>query len=167
MYNLSVEITVLYLSPFMQFPWLALIPMAVGTITQLIKFGLRAATHDRGLTWRDINHYGGFPSAHTAFTISLVTLAFLVDGANSLTFAIALVIFTITVRDALGVRMFLSEHATMLNAMVDKMPPAADGARPYPRLEEHLGHKPHEAIGGAVVGVILTVALYLAVGIIK
>lgn len=144
----------------MDFPLYIFIPVAVGLSAQLLKFFVKFFTK-REIELSYINSYGGFPSAHTAFTSSLATIAYLVEGVNSLSFAIASVFMIITVRDAIGIRMFLSQHSKLLNLIVAEMP-HKKGKPFYPPLEEQLGHKISEVIGGALVGVLLTLLIYAA-----
>lgn len=142
----------------MSIPFYTAIPIFVGLSTQLIKFTIALATK-KNISWRNFNDYGGFPSSHTAFTISLATVAYLVQGIDSLAFAICAVIAIITIRDALGIRGYLSLHSTVLNKMAENFQ-FADKKFRFVHLEEQIGHHLNEIIGGGIIGIFLTILYY-------
>jgi len=109
---------------------------------------------------RQVPRYGGMPSSHSAFTASLATLAFVVDGADSITFAIAMAIFILTIDDALRMRIFLGSYGRVLKQLVDTIPNAEQQKFPY--IETRLGHKPLEVLAGIFQGIVVTLlVLYL------
>lgn len=134
-----------------------IIPLLVGIITQLVKFVV-----DRVRTghWRAqaLTDYGGMPSGHSAFVVSIVTVVGLAEGINSTAFAIAFVFAGITIRDAVGLRMYLGGHGKALNHLVRTLKPN-DQAQ-FPVLRERLGHTYGEASVGALLGLILSYGLY-------
>ena len=62
---------------------------------------------------------GGMPSAHSAFVCSLVMATAKQCGYSSPEFAIALVIATVVMYDAMGVRRAAGEQAKVLNKIVE------------------------------------------------
>lgn len=111
---------------------------------------------------KDFAAYGGMPSAHTAFTASMATMAGMVSGFNSVLFMIALVVTLLVIRDAVGLRMHLSVHSQVLNRMIKD----ANGVdqNKYPFLGERLGHTPAEVTVGAIIGIVFTALMQLWVG---
>lgn len=133
----------------MSIPYLVVIPLVVGFSAQFLKFIIHIFQRNFQLSY--INSYGGFPSAHTAFITSITTIAWLAEGTYSLIFAVCVVTALITIRDALGIRVFVSQHGYILNRLIKDV--CHDGQhKKYPRLEENLGHKFGEVMGGAVIG---------------
>jgi hypothetical protein len=130
---------------------LFLIPIAVGLITEGIKF----LNYARKYGW-DINYsvaYGHMPSAHTAYVTSLVTTMWVFEGYASPTFAIALIMAIIVIMDALRLRVYMGQYAQHINAIVKHL---NLDEKEFVPLKERVGHKPREVIVGAIFGVILT-----------
>ena len=71
---------------------LIIIPLVTVALTQIIKGLVDAAK--RQFSWKDFISYGGLPSSHTAFSVSLCAAVGYFEGYKSAVFAVALV-FTI------------------------------------------------------------------------
>lgn len=106
-----------------------------------------------------LKSYGGMPSGHSAFVISLVTVVGLTEGIASSAFAVSVVFAAIIIRDAVGLRMYMGRHGQMINHLVRHLPP--DEQTRFPHLGERLGHTYGEAIIGALLGFSLALLLYL------
>ncbi len=102
--------------------------------------------------------YGGMPSGHTALTTSAAITAGLYAGWNSPVFVVAVVLLIVIIRDALGLRMHLSEHSKALNKIVKESKDIDKNG--YKHLGERLGHTPAEVIGGVVVGILVALISY-------
>jgi len=137
--------------------------MIAGLVAQALKpiFNREwfATINDAG---RKLPRYGGMPSAHTAFVVSLVTVVGLTDGVASTTFAVAVAMLILILDDALRMRLFLGRYGLALYRLVTKLPPEERNTFPY--LEQRLGHRPREVIAGAVVGLVLTVTIMVLSG---
>ncbi|MFA6382782.1 MAG: divergent PAP2 family protein [Candidatus Buchananbacteria bacterium] len=103
--------------------------------------------------------YGGMPSAHTAFAISITTLAGLKQGFDSPIFAVALVFTILVMRDATAFRGLLGQQARAFNQIVDALP--LKNKNEIPRLRERMGHTVLEVAAGALWGIVLTYYLSL------
>tara|TARA_Y100000310_G_scaffold331455_1_gene405072 strand:- start:282 stop:746 length:465 start_codon:yes stop_codon:yes gene_type:complete len=135
-----------------------LIPMLAGLCAQALKPLFNKKLYSTlAIAGRQIPRYGGMPSAHSAFTASLVTVAGVIDGIDSMTFAVAVAVFVLTIDDALRMRMFLGRYGLALNKLVKRLP--KDAQRQFPYLESNLGHKPLEVIAGITLGVAVTVII--------
>ena len=135
--------------------WLILIiPLAAYLITQGAKLAFDGIKGNL-----DIYHmwtkYGGMPSAHSAFVVSLSAFLGLQEGFNSPLFAVAIVFSIITIRDAIGVRREIGSHGEALNALVNRLPENDQTA--FQNFTEKMGHSPLEVFVGSVFG--LTIAL--------
>ncbi len=94
---------------------------------------------------------GGMPSSHTALVMGLATATGRVMGVGSATFAIAVVLASIVMYDAAGVRRAVSIQARILNQMIDE----AFQGQPFAekRLRELIGHTPIQVFVGALLGI--------------
>lgn len=98
---------------------------------------------------------GGMPSSHTAFVTGLAAAIYQSNGI-SLVFILALALAIITIRDALGVRNTVDQHAHVLNQLL--VAQGASLAAGQPPLATNTGHQLGDVIGGLAVG-LLTVLL--------
>ena len=137
---------------------LFLIPILVGLITQILKRLLNKRWYAQlEAGGQKVPRYGGMPSAHTAFVVSLATVVAMTDGIYTTSFVIASALLILVIDDALRLRMFLSNHGEAIQMLVRKLPPEAQ--KDFPYIEARLGHKTIEAIVGALVGIGLTLIL--------
>lgn len=135
------------------------IPILAGVTAQLSKLVVDAV-RTGSIHLELLNTYGGMPSSHTAFVVSLSTVVGLSEGFGTAEFAIALVFSIITIRDAIGLRMYLSEHARILNKLIQEVP-AKEKPKFPARIIERIGHTPLEAFMGGVVGLTATLIFWL------
>ncbi len=99
------------------------------------------------------------PSAHTAFVVSLSTVIGLNQGWESAAFAIAVIFSLLIIRDALGIRQFLSQHSQILNRLIRLLPGDTETLFPA-SLPEHVGHTPIQAVAGGILGLLVAIGLY-------
>ena len=141
----------------MHLPALLCIPIIAGVATQVLKFAFQAI---RGkVNWSTLQEYGGMPSAHTAFVVSLTTVVGLHDGIASATFAICFIFSLLIIRDATGLRQYLSQHGKMLNMLIKDLPDPLEVKYPG-RLAERFGHTPLQATIGGIVGFVIALGLF-------
>ncbi len=133
-----------------------LTPFLVMIIVQAIKSILDARKGE--FNWNLMLNYGGMPSGHTALIVSTATVIGLAAGFDSAVFLLAVMIALLTMRDAVGFRAQLSEHAKIINKLIKELPDDKEYAYPYP--PERLGHTPLQVLVGAIVGVVLTLLIY-------
>ena len=133
-----------------------IIPIIVAISSQAIKLltdGIKGNFNIKNI----FSTYGGFPSSHTAFAVSLTTLIGINFGASAPIFAIALIFTLIIMRDAISFRGFLGRQAQLFNRVIDTLPKEKN----IPKFQERIGHSLFEVIGGAVYGIGLTYLLNL------
>src|SRR5438270_1431938 len=96
---------------------------------------------------------GGMPSSHSALVTALATATGRIAGVSSATFAIAVVLASIVMYDAAGVRRAVSIQARILNQMIDE----AFQGQPFAekRLRELIGHTPVQVIVGGLLGILI------------
>lgn len=105
----------------------------------------------RRLNLRLLTSAGGMPSSHSALVCALAAAIGIQDGAGSSTFVISLVLASVVMYDAAGVRRAASIQARILNQIIDELfqgHPISET-----RLRELLGHTPVEVLVGAALGI--------------
>lgn len=141
----------------MEIPKLLIISLIAGLLTQLIKFIIQISRHE--FRWSSIREYGGMPSAHTAFVVSLSTVVGLAEGIDSAAFAIAVIFSLLIIRDAIGLRQFISQHGRILNMLIKDLPDDIEARYPH-KLEERFGHTPLQALVGGILGCLIALGLW-------
>lgn len=144
----------------MIYPKLILIPLIVGLISFGLKIIIKAIKGT--FTWELSSTYGGMPSIHTAFVVSLTTVVALYEGIFSAIFAVTAIFSLIIIRDAVGYRRYLGIHSQVLNNIIQELPHKERVKFP-PRLQEQLGHTPWQALIGALIGFIISILLYIII----
>lgn len=146
---------------------LFLIPILAGLVAQALKPLLNRDWRAEQATTLDPRpRYGGMPSAHTAFATSLAVVAWIADGPASATLAIAVAVLILVLDDALRLRIFLGRYGMALRRLLALLP--ANDAKDVPHIEWRMGHTLPEVSVGALVGLLLTLAVFfleaLAIG---
>ncbi|MBI5621942.1 divergent PAP2 family protein [Candidatus Falkowbacteria bacterium] len=130
--------------------WTFLLPIIAGIVAQLIKIIIELA---RGtFSWHVVKKYGGMPSAHAAFIFGLLTEVAITDGLASTTFAIALIVTILIIRDATGYRRDMDKHARAINTLSALLPTAQQTRLDH--FDDTIGHTPWQAAAGALVGIL-------------
>ena len=127
-------------------------------IAQLIKFVI-FTIKTRKVNFKIFTTTGGMPSSHSAGVMGLATTVGIIEGFNSMLFAIAFGYALITMYDAAGVRRAAGKTAACLNRMMEdfyKHDVQAIGGK----LKELLGHTPFEVIMGALFGIVFAYYLH-------
>lgn len=96
---------------------------------------------------------GGMPSSHSAGVMGLSTTVGLINGFNSIEFAIAIGFACIVMYDAAGVRRAAGKQAACLNRIIMDVY-KQDLEEAGGKLKELLGHTPIQVFVGAAYGVI-------------
>ena len=107
----------------------------------------------RKLNLRLLTSAGGMPSSHSATVCALATAIAMQDGTSSSLFAMSLVLATVVMYDAAGVRRAAGIQARLLNQIIDELfqgHPISET-----RLRELLGHTPIQVVVGAALGIFL------------
>ncbi len=120
-------------------------------VAQLIKV-LIDLWLNKKLDWKRCFGMGGMPSSHTALVVSLAITTAFQDGVSSTTFAVAFILATVVIYDALGVRRETGRQSEVLNQIITEM--LVEG-KPITeqQLKELVGHTPLEVLGGLIVGI--------------
>ncbi len=101
---------------------------------------------------------GGMPSSHSSTVTALSTSIGLIAGWDSPVFAVSACFTFITMYDAAGLRRAAGLQAQALNEIIKELL-APDHRLNHAKLKELLGHTPREVIGGALLGIVVSLAL--------
>jgi len=136
-----------------------LTPFVALLIAQISKSFIRS--NNTKLSFKNLFVYSGMPSGHSALIISMATIIGLKVGFDSPAFAIAVVLSTVVIRDALGIRRYLGEHGKTLNVLVNDLKDDKVLEQKYPHLLEKIGHTPVQVIVGSIIGFLVGLLSYL------
>ena len=101
---------------------------------------------------------GGMPSAHSAMVCALSMGIARQCGIDSPEFALSVAFAAVVMYDAMGVRRAAGEQARVLNRMVDIWEQNGSDVTEK-ELKEYLGHTPMEVLAGAMLGIVVAIAL--------
>ena len=103
------------------------------------------------LDLRLLSKTGGMPSSHSCCTAGMAVSVGLIEGYNSVSFAIAFCLAMIVMYDAAGIRRSVGQQARILNEMLSEL--LSDHPKlSSERIKEFLGHTPVEVLVGAALG---------------
>ena len=128
-------------------------------IAQFIKVITYLCMH-RKINFKIFTTTGGMPSSHTAGVIALSTSVALIEGFDSIAFAVSIGFSLIVMQDASGVRRAAGKTAATLNRLVDEFVQKNKEVKPYEALKELLGHTPLEVFCGMVLGIIVPLIVH-------
>ncbi len=139
-----------------------IVPIAAWLIAQIIKIIINALVHKElrlERLWGD----GGMPSGHSATVCALATTCGFTYGFDSGVFALAFVLATIVMNDAVGVRREAGKQAVTLKQLAELV----NGAIADPdeqvrteKLKELVGHTPLQMVFGALLGILVSLAYF-------
>ncbi len=135
-----------------------ILPLLAGFTAQTIKFLIKS--NQQKFKLKNFLAYSGMPSGHSAMVVSLATIVGLEEGWNSALFAICVIIATIVIRDALGIRRYLGQHGHVLNILVKDLKDDQMLDNNYPHLLEKIGHTPLQVIVGSLIGFAISILGY-------
>jgi hypothetical protein len=99
---------------------------------------------------------GGMPSSHTALVTSLATAVGILQGFNSVEFAIAAVFSSIVMYDAAGVRRAVGQQSIILNRILKELRERRSKDVEHD-VRELIGHTPFQVFSGALLGISVAV----------
>ena len=139
-----------------------IVPIAAWLISQILKIIINALVHKEfriERLWGD----GGMPSGHSATVCSLAVMCGFTYGFGSGIFAIAAILATIVMNDAVGVRREAGKQAVTLKQLAELV----NGAIADPdeqvrteKLKELVGHTPLQMVFGALLGIFVALSYF-------
>jgi acid phosphatase family membrane protein YuiD len=129
-----------------------IIPAGAWCVAQVLKLFIELI-RDKHLDFSNLITMGGMPSAHSATVTSLATTIAIIDGFDSLLFALSVFFAIIVMYDAAGVRQTVGNQSNILNKILDELfkgKPAFEQ-----RFKELIGHSRLQVLAGALLGILL------------
>ena len=102
---------------------------------------------------------GGMPSSHSATVCGMTTAAMLRYGVGSFEFAVSFVVSMVVMYDAIGVRRETGKQAKLLNSILMENPLKLNAELLQEKLKEYVGHTPLQVMAGAILGILLALAM--------
>ena len=104
---------------------------------------------------------GGMPSSHSATVCGMTTAAMLKYGVGSFEFAVSFVVSMVVMYDAIGVRRETGKQAKLLNSILNENPLKLklNAEVLQEKLKEYVGHTPLQVMAGAILGILLALAM--------
>jgi acid phosphatase family membrane protein YuiD len=134
--------------------WVLIIPLCAWVLAQLIKM-LIALSQGKGIDLSYLISSGGMPSAHSAMVCALATAVAMTNGFSSTYFAIAVILASIVMYDAAGVRQSVGQQSVVLNRIILELKRKEPLVKIEADLRELMGHTPFEVIVGGAIGIAL------------
>ena len=108
---------------------------------------------------------GGMPSSHSSSVVALCIACAIGEGLSSPYFAITLVLAGVVMIDASGVRYETGKQAQLLNKITREL--FQGNAEEFNLgLKELVGHTPFQVMMGAILGIVVAIAMGFAMGVI-
>lgn len=108
---------------------------------------------------------GGMPSSHSSSVVALCIACAIGEGLSSPYFAITLVLAGVVMIDASGVRYETGKQAQLLNKITREL--FQGNAEEFNLgLKELVGHTPFQVMMGAMLGIVVSIAMGFAMGVI-
>lgn len=107
--------------------------------------------------WSLIFGTGGMPSSHSAVVTAAAAGVGHYVGFDTPMFGLAFAIATVVVYDATNIRRQAGFHAQQINRIIEEIfAGKSKPAQEFKELREVLGHSPGEAVGGIILGIIIS-----------
>lgn len=129
--------------------------------SQIIKF-LLFTIQAKKINFKIFTTTGGMPSTHSAGVMGLSTMVGILEGYDSVMFAIALGFSLVIMYDAAGLRRAAGKTAASLNKMMEDFY-NHDLRAVGGKLKELLGHTPFEVFVGAVYGILFAYGFHILI----
>jgi uncharacterized protein len=112
--------------------------------------------------WSLLFGTGGMPSSHSAVVTAAAAGVGHYVGFDTPLFGLAFAIATVVIYDATNIRRQAGFHAHQINRIINelferKISPMEE----FEQLKEVLGHSPAEALGGIVLGIIVSLITWM------
>jgi uncharacterized protein len=129
-----------------------IVSVCAWAIAQLIKV-LVDLVQKKQLDYRTFVATGGMPSSHSAIVCALSASIAIVEGIDSVLFAISAIFSFIIMFDAAGLRRSVGTQAVLLNRIVKELRERRSISYFEKDLRELMGHSAFQVMIGAALGV--------------
>lgn len=111
--------------------------------------------------WALLFQAGGMPSSHSAMVSAMALSIGLYMGFDLPVFAVASILAMIVIYDATGIRREAGRQAVLINTIIEEI--AKGKLSQHKRLKEVLGHTPGEAVMGTLLGLGISLIIWILV----
>lgn len=136
-----------------------IITLTAGILTQFIKVIIDGIK--KRFAWNDLFKYGGMPSSHTAFVVSLTLSIGFYEGWDTGLFVLSLIFAILVIRDAIGLRQQIGQQAKEVNTLIETLTSKNILHQEYPHLEERVGHTGLQVLVGGAIGAAVSLIFIL------
>ncbi len=127
-------------------------------LAQIIKT-IVFAINNKKIDLRMLVTTGGMPSSHSSSVTAMATSIGLIEGFESMIFALACAFAIVVMYDSAGIRRSAGKQAAVLNRIIGDLF-HDDHKIKEGRLKELLGHSPFEVIAGALLGILVAILFH-------
>ncbi len=110
---------------------------------------------------------GGFPSSHSSTVVALASAVAIVEGVESSIFAVTCIFSFIVIYDAVNVRYYAGKNIQLTKQLISDLETMSKLHFSDPiyqeKLKSVLGHRFIEAVGGCILGFLVTGILYIII----
>ena len=141
--------------------------IAAWLVAQLLKWIINALVEKR-FTLERLLGDGGMPSGHSATVTTLAAICGWCCGYGSAIFAISVIFAIVVMHDATGVRREAGKHATLIKQLADgfnAMFVEKDEEIKTEKLKAFIGHTPLQVAFGAILGLVVSAAYVVIIGV--
>ena len=111
--------------------------------------------------WSLMLSTGGMPSSHSAMVTAAAAGVGHYMGFDTPAFGLAFSLAAVVIYDATNIRRQAGFHAQQINRIIDEfIQGKAKPIEEYHELKEVLGHSPAEALGGIILGILISIAAW-------
>ncbi len=111
--------------------------------------------------WSLMLSTGGMPSSHSAMVTAAAAGVGHYMGFDTPAFGLAFALAAVVIYDATNIRRQAGFHAQQINHIIDEfIQGKAKPLEEYQELKEVLGHSPMEALGGIILGLLISFAAW-------
>jgi len=129
-------------------------------LAQILKLPLeylRTKTWD----WSLIFGTGGMPSSHSAMVTAAAAGVGHYIGFDTPIFGLAFAVASVVIYDATNIRRQAGFHAQQINRIIQELfEGKTKPSKEYEELVEVLGHSPGEALGGMILGILVSLIVW-------
>jgi uncharacterized protein len=130
-------------------------------LAQILKLPL-AYLRTKTWDWSLIFGTGGMPSSHSAVVTAAAAGVGHYVGFDTPLFGLAFAIASVVIYDATNIRRQAGFHAQQINRIIKELfEGKTKPAQEFEELREVLGHSPGEALGGIILGLLVSIATWL------
>ena len=134
--------------------------LIVSFLAQILKLPLEYL-RTKAWDWSLLFSTGGMPSSHSAVVTAAAVGVGHYAGFDTPLFGLAFAVATVVIYDATNIRRQAGFHAQQINRLIKeifegKVNPVED----FEELREVLGHSPAEALGGVILGILVSLVVW-------